>query len=398
MNDEIRVSVRPSRRVLMIILSLVIVAAAFLAARRLIRTAPRPALRQPREKARLVETVTLASGLERAEITAAGTAVPARRVELKSRVAGQVVRISPAFRPGGRFAAGEEILALDPEDYRLAVEERKSDLARAEAEYRIELGRQEIARHEWKLLGAGEEAGELDRELTLRIPQLKQAEAALDAARAALRRSELNLERTSVLAPFNAVVISKSVDLGAEVTTATPLAVLAGTDQYWVNLSLPAEELDWFEAGEDDAAARVLLSLASDPEGETVWTGRVIEKEAALEEKGRLARVLVSVSRPLEGSPLLLGTYLRARIEGREIPDVFSIPRTALRDGGRVWLLGPDRRLVMREVRVIRSGAERVLVQEGLSAGEELVVSGLAAPVAGMLLRKPDDGGDQPSS
>jgi RND family efflux transporter MFP subunit len=397
MNDKIRVNVRPSTRVLVVILSLALVAGAFFLARRLIRTAPRPALREPRERARLVETVVLAPGRERTEIIAAGPASPARQVELKARVAGQVARTGTAFRPGGRFAAGEEILALDPEDYRLALAERKSDLARAEAEYRIELGRQDIARHEWELLGEGEEASEIDRELAMRLPQLKQAEAALDAARAALRRAELNLERTSVLAPFNAVVISKSVDLGAEVTTATPLAVLAGTDQYWVNLSLPVDELEWFEAGEGDSGAEVLLSPAADPEVAPAWTGRVIEKEAALEESGRLARVLVAVPRPLEGRPLLLGMYLRARIEGRELAEVFSIPRSALRDHNRVWLVGPGNRLEMRQVRVLKGSAERVLVREGLQPGEELVISDLAGPVAGMLLRRSSDESGDPS-
>ena len=387
MNEKIRISVRPSRRVMVVILSLLVVAGAFLIARWLIRTAPSPALREPRERSYLVGTVTLVPGTERTEILAAGTAVPAWRIELKPRVSGQVVRISPAFRPGGRFSAGEEILALDPEDYRLAAAERKSALATAEAEYRIELGRQEIARHEWELLGEGEEATDLDRELALRLPQLKEAEAAVFAARAALRRAELNVERTSVRAPFNAVVISKAVDPGAEVTTATSLAVLAGTDQCWVNLSLPVEDLEWFAAGEGDQGAEVFLGPASDPEGAPVWTGRVIEKEAALAERGRLARVLVAVPRPLEGRPLLFGTYLKARIEGRELENVFSIPRSALRDRSRVWLVGPDSRLEIRQVRVIRGNADRVLVREGLSPDEELVISDLAAPVEGMLLR-----------
>jgi RND family efflux transporter MFP subunit len=397
MNDKIRINPRPAARVLGIIIALVLVLGAIFIARRLIRTAPRPGLRPPRERSYLVETVTLAPGKERTEVIAAGTAVPSRAVELKARVGGQVVRMGPAFRPGGRFAAGEEILALDPEDYRLALEERKSDLARAEAEYRIELGRQEIARHEWELLGEGEESSDIDRELAMRLPQLKQAEAALKAARAAVRRAELNLERTSVRAPFNAVVISKAVDLGAEVTTATALASLAGTDQYWVNLSLPVEELEWFEAGEGDRGAEVFLSPAADPDAEPAWTGRVIEKEAALEERGRLARVLVAVPRPLEGRPLLLGMYLRARIEGRDLEDVFSLPRSALRDDNRVWLKDAADRLEIREVEVVRSGPDRVLIGGGLAAGEELVVSDLAAPVPGILLRPVDDQSGEPS-
>ncbi len=396
MNNPPPLNVRTGKRVLTIILSLAVLAGAYFLARWLIRTAPRPALREPAERSYLVRTATLTPGRERTEISSSGTVIPALRVELKPRVAGRVTRVSPAFRPGGAFAEGEEILALDPEDYRLALAERQADLVRAEAEYRIELGRQDIARREWELLGPGEEGEELDGELALRVPQLKQAEAALAAARAAVRRAELNLERTSVRAPFNAVVISQTVDPGAEVATSTVLGVLAGSDLYWVRLTLPAEELEWFEAGEGDRGAPVVLRPAGSGEGEAAWRGRVIEKEAALVEEGRLARVLVAVPRPREGRPLLIGMYLAAAIEGRELEGVFSLPRVALRDGNRVWLRDDDGRLEIREVEVIRSGPDRVLAGEGLAAGEELVISDLAAPVPGILLRPIDDQPGEP--
>jgi len=387
MNNPRPLDVRPGKRVLTIVLSLAVVAGSYFMARWLIRTAPRPALREPAERSYLVRTAPLSPGRERTEIFASGTVVPALRVELKPRVAGRVIRVSPEFRPGGAFAEGEEILSLDPEDYQLALAERQADLVRAEAEYRIELGRQDIARHEWELLGPGEEGEQLDGELALRIPQLNQAEAALEAARAAVRRAELNLERTSVRAPFNAVVISQTVDPGAEVATSTVLGVLAGSDLYWVRLTLPAEELDWFEAGEGDRGAPVLLRPAGSGEREATWRGRVIEKEAALVEEGRLARVLVAVPRPREGRPLLIGMYLAAVIEGREVDGVFSIPRIALRDDNRVWLKNAAGRLEIREIEVIRSGPDRVLAGEGLAGDEELVISDLAAPVPGILLR-----------
>ncbi len=396
MNNPRPLNVRTGKRVLTIILSLAVVAGAFFLARWLIRTAPRPALREPAERSYLVRTATLSPGRERTEIFASGMVVPALRIELKPRVAGRVIRVSPEFRPGGSFAEGEEILALDPEDYRLALAERRAEEVRAEAEYRIELGRQDIARQEWELLGPGEEGEELDGELALRIPQLKQAEAALEAARAAVRRAELNLERTSVRAPFNAAVISKEVDPGAEVATSTVLGVLAGTDLYWVRLTLPAEELEWFEAGEGERGAAAVLRPAGSGEGEVSWRGRVIEKEAALVEEGRLARVLVAVDRPREGRPLLLGMYLKAVIEGRDLEEVFSLPRVALRDGDRIWLKDAAGRLEIREVEVIRSGPDRVLIGEGLAAGDELVVSDLAAPVPGILLRPIDDQPGEP--
>jgi len=53
-----------------------------------------------------------------------GTVVPAREVELKSRVTGEVIDISPEFIEGGLLKAGSLVLQIDTEDYKLALIER----------------------------------------------------------------------------------------------------------------------------------------------------------------------------------------------------------------------------------------------------------------------------------
>ena len=390
---------RPARspsRIRVALLSLLILIVAIVVAWRLIRTAPHPAVRPPQERAALVEATTLARGDGDVVIEATGTVMPAYQVSLQSRVSGQIVRINPSFIPGGRLAAGEEVLRIDPEDYRLVVERQKAQVVQAEQEYRIELGRQDIARHEWSLLSDRGEPTESDRELALREPQLRQAEATLSAARAALEQAELDLERTSVTAPFNAVVLSKNAEVGTQVSALTVLGTLAGTDEFWASLTLPIDSLTLFSAGTGDEGAAVQLTPAG-REGEGLaWDGRVIRKQADLEEKGRLARVIVSVPGPLEDPDhyLLLGMYVRARIQGKKMRDVFPIPRRALRGADHVWLISDDNRLEIRPVEIAWGGKDRVLVRDGLAEGRLLVVSDLAAPIEGMLLKVIDNTGE----
>ena len=355
----------------------------------LIKTAPRPKVRQRQEQAALVEVSRLQSSDETVIIESSGTVIPARRVDLRPRVSGQVTGINPSFIPGGRLTVGEEILKIDPEDYLLAVKRKEGEVTRAEQEYRKELGRQDIARHEWSLLSDRGKPTDLDRDLALRQPQLVQAQSDLSVAGAALSQAELDLERTSVRAPFNSVVIGKDAELGSQISSSTMIGTLVGTDEFWVSLTLPVADLSWFSAGPGDKGAKVLLYPTIPGKEGVGWEGRVIKKQADLEEKGRLARIIVSIPRPLgnPNHPLLLGMYLTAEIRGRTLPGVFSIPRNALRSSDQVWMINPENRLESRSVEIVWAGRDRVLVRNALATGDRLVVSELAAPVEGMLLK-----------
>ncbi len=84
---------------------------------------------------------------------------------------------------------------------------------------------------------------------------------------------------------------------------------------------------------------------------------------------------------------LLLGEYVRVLIEGEELHDVYRIPRSALRNDNEIWLVDDESRLAIHKIKTIWRDEEVVVIQDGFKPGERLVVSGLAAPVAGMAVR-----------
>ena len=358
-----------------------------------VKTAPKAERKPPARAARLVETLTVRIGPQPTVIHAHGTVRPAREVTIFPRVSGEVISINADLIPGGRFAEGAELLRIDPEDFELAVRQRQTDVDRARAALALEMGQQAVAMREYELLG--ESLSEANRDLILRKPQLAQGQAAVEAAEAALDLARLNLDRTTVKAPFNGIVRDRYVNAGAQVTPSSPLALATGSDEYWVELTLSADHLRWMrvpgEGEEGGSRARVYPSGGG---ARGFREGTVLRVLPDLEPQGRLARVLVRVPDPLarrpesDGQPaLLLGDYVRVEIDGTALPAAVALDRRMFRDGDRIWLMNARNELEVRPVTVAFRGLDTLLVTTGLADGERVVVTDLPAAIPGMTLR-----------
>lgn len=383
---------RGPRRMRTLLGAAAVLAASFLIVTLMMASGTEAQRKKPERTARLVETVTLTPSDYRVRIEAWGTVQAARRVVLQPQVSGQIKSIGDGFEPGAQVKAGELLVRIDPADYQLAVSQRRADLVRAKAELAQEQGRRAVAEEEFKLVGV--EVTTAQKRLMLREPQLESARGSVASAEAALDTAKLNLSRTEVRAPFNALVIERNVNVGTRVANGTDLAVLAGTDAYWVELAVPAASLRWI----DIPGASVRLYQ------EQVWgkdafrEGRVIRLLGDLDSAGRMARLLVEVADPLamespDRPALLLGAFLRAQIEGRRIDGGFAIDRSWLHDGDTLWVMTADNRLDIRPVEVLYRGATQVYLRDGLKAGDRLVTSDLAVPARGMPLRTAESGG-----
>jgi len=389
------------RKVLRVILPVLVIAAGVAVAVRLIRTRPRAARTPPRAVATLVEVITCSEGSEQVVIEAMGTVVPAKAVVVQPQVTGRIIEQNPKLVPGGRFNKDEVIARIDPRDYELAVEQQKAAVQRATFELKVEEGRRVVAKREWNLLESDLAESEAGRALALREPQLETAKAALAAARSGLEQAALSLERTTIRAPFNALVQEESIDLGQLVAPQTRLATLVGTDEYWVQVSIPMDRLQWVAIpgvnADEGAAATVLHAVG--PEMVVERTGRVVRLLGDLDPVGRMARVLVAVGDPLglgadsdDGAiPLLIGAYVRVLIEGPVLEDVVVVPRRAIREGDRIWVMNAEDKLEIREANIVWRRENDVLLRDSVDGGVRVIVSRIAAPVPGLPLRVEND-------
>lgn len=383
------------KRFLRVILPLLIVAAAVIVARVLIHTGPKAERRAPPPQQALVETMIMEASPLTIVLPATGTVVPSRMVPLRSQVAGQIVDTSDAYINGGFFSKGEVIFTIDPADYQLAVSRAKAALTEAEFLFKLEQGRQDVARREWELIGDASLSNELQTDLALRKPHLENAEAAVLSAQAALDQAELQLARTRITAPFDATVVAQHVNRGAYVSSQDVLAEVAATDEFWIDVAVPVRDLRRLtiptQPGETGSPARI--QHTADESGR-VWTGSVLRLVRELDSQSRLARLVVTIPDPLDlqagpsasATSLLLGSFVRVDLIGETLEKTWVIPRSALHDHNSVWIMSSENTLEIRPVEMEWKDAERVAIRSGITAGERVILSNLGTPVAGMNL------------
>jgi RND family efflux transporter MFP subunit len=344
-------------------------------------------------EARLVEVVEVSPATVSLSIEAWGTVEAARQINLQSQVAGEIRQIGKHFEPGAYADKDTLMLQIDRADYESTVDQRRADLVKAKADLALEVGKAAVAQQEFGLLNREAAPSPEQRRLMLREPQQATARAAVASAEAVLAAAELDLSRTRVTAPFNALVLQRHTDLGARVAVGGDLATLVGTDSFWVELAVPAASLRWIDLPTQGVSgAQVDLYQDKVWDGDYFRQGQVIRLRGDLDEKGRMARLLVEVKDPLalddpNQQPLLIGAFVRAEIKARALQDVITLQRSWLRDDDRVWVMGPDRKLAIRQPQIIYRGANQVFVRGGLQPGDQVVTSELAVAVEGMPLR-----------
>lgn len=354
--------------------------------------------RQPQEQAARLVTVTPAeTSSPTVSLTAWGRVQPRRELELRPRVSGRVTDVADSLEPGAVVAEDETLLQLDQEPFNIDLRRARTELTRAQADLVLEQGEQTIAEREFELLE--EPASEAERALMLRQPQLNQAQAAVTAAEADVADARRALGDTEVTAPFAALVRARNVATGAQVDSGTSVASLVGIGTWWVELAVPARHLQWLEFPDGDGRGST-VRLGN----EGAWSpgqyrqGRVVRLLGDLQENGRMARVLVAVDDPLaresSGPRLLLGSFLRGSIRGRQVKDAVALEPDWVRPGDTLWVMDDEDELVIRDLDVVYRDDDRVLASGGIEPGERVVTSPLALPTQGMPLRTANEDRD----
>ncbi|WP_417851329.1 efflux RND transporter periplasmic adaptor subunit [Thalassoglobus sp.] len=343
-----------------------------------------------RKSAALVETMTVQRGAFSPQIVVLGSVEPASDVILSPRVSGQVLLMGPKLVPGGMIKKGDLLLKIDPADFENAVSIKESELQQTQASLKIEEGRQSVAKQELALLEGTIQGA--DRELVLREPQIASIRAEVSAAEAAVQRAKLDLERTEIFAPFDAHVMSRSVNVGSQVRPGDELARLVGVEEYWIMASVPIRHLKWIQFQDKDQRGSEVILRNSDswPAGVT-RTGTVARMIGTLDPQTRLASVLITVQDPLslesDAPPLILETLMETHITGRTIEDVIQLNREHIHEGDTVWVM-KDGKLEIRRVEIVFRDGEDAYIQSGLSSGDEVVITNLATVAEGIGLRK----------
>ena len=355
--------------------------------------AARPEPEKKEEETRLVSLYVDAAREERVRVSVVtqGEVRPKTEIDLVPQVSGRIVALSESFNAGAEFQPGDLLLKIDDTDYQLALARAEASVAQAQTELERQLATKEIKEEEWR---DKRKPGETPTDFSLNLTQVAEAEAMLRSAKADLRKARLDLERTEIRVPFHGRVRDRNVGIGQFVSAGASLGSVFSidtvevrlplTDQQLVELNLPMG----YMAPTTEQAPLVQLSAALGNR-QYAWEGRIKRVSAAVDRETRLIYATAEVVDPYgiaadDGMPLAVGMFVNADIGGVEGQDLIVMPRLALRNENKVYVINEENRLEIRTVDVISTSAEQVLVATGVAPGEHVVTSTLPNAVDGM--------------
>lgn len=363
-----------------------------------------------------------------------GEVVPAREWQAVAEVSARIVWMHPDLERGAILAEGTELLRFDPADYDLARQQAEASLAEIDAragntraslgieERSLEVLRRDLERkRDLRRTGAIAQSAVDDAERAVlageqQMQSLRNTLALIPSQRRVVETqaetARLNLERTTLRAPFDIRVREVSVEQGQFAQRGQVVARADGIERAEVSAQVPLDRLfpliPEAEApmGPEVAAtaARLPALLALDAvvrlntgDRAIEWPGRVVRIAETVDPKTRTLGVIVAVDDPYGRAqpgvrpPLTRGMFVEVELRGPAREDRIVIPRDALHPGRTAYVVTAEDRLALRPVAIAWTQGDIAVVEDGLAAGDRLVLTDLIPAVEGMRLAPEED-------
>ena len=286
-----------------------------------------------------------------------GTLAAVREVHVAPEVAGRVTAID--FTAGTSVAAGAPLVQLNdaPEQADLASYQASERLAIANLERTRQLARRDFATQ----------------------ANVDQNQQALEEARAGIARSQAIIDQKLIKAPFGGELGLRRVELGQYVGPGDMLVTLTDLDQLYANFTLPEQDRASVAVGQP-------VELRVDAYPGEVFQGAITAIEPQIDQSTRVMRLQATLANPEHR--LLPGMFANARVVMPAVPDVVSVPETAVDRtlyGDSVFIVaedgkGADGKPKHKAVQTfVETGAHfdgRVAIKRGVAAGDMVVASG----------------------
>jgi RND family efflux transporter MFP subunit len=211
-------------------------------------------------------------------------------------------------------------------------------------------------------------------------------------ARVMFEQAKLDLERSSIEAPYDGWVLDKSIEVGQHVNIGQQMGSIYKAGELDIEVNIPTKEFKWLppEMGNDSpVAANVVFRNTGD---EQVWKGHVARVKARMDQRTRTLPVVVEVDEGTDaavsegGMRLRPGMFVTIKIKGKAIDQAFVLPRHVVYPGDVVYTLANDR-LKMKDVGILRTYKDSVIINEGISEGDQIIKTPLSGAVDGMKVR-----------
>ena len=323
------------------------------------------------------------------KIKSTGTTTPITQTVLTSEVGGEVIYRSKKFSEGSSVISGEILAKIDDTDLQLQYKNALLQLASAEVQFAVQQAEAEIAQEAWDQVGEG-----IPQELTTKKPQLKQAKAALEVAKAQVQSAEKKLNKTEITAPYTGRIQNINIDLGSTIIPGQPVGSMYTSNEIEVTLSVKDSDLQFLDIPMDgrklNSDQKSIVIIKSLYKGEMQeWVGNLERVDGVIDPMTRMIKLIANFKNNFieETKPILpIGLFVEAEINGKQLEDIFMIPNSALTPNDELLFLNQDDALEIRKVSVLTKMKNHILVKEGMEAGERVVISKLSIATNGMLV------------
>ena len=321
------------------------------------------------------------------QISSNGTTTPLTQTVLTAEVGGEVIYRSKKFSEGSSVIKGEILAKIDDTDLQLKYKNALLQLANAEVQYSLQLAEAEVAKEAWGKIGDG-----VASDLTLKKPQLKQAEALLEVAKAQVSSAEKKLNKTEIVAPYAGRIQSVNIDLGTTIIPGQPVGALYTSSEIEVTLAVKDNDLQFLSIPMDgrklDPREKALVEIKSFYKGKNqTWIGRLERVDGVIDPVTRMINLIAVFKNDFietDKPNLPIGLFVEAQIDGIILKDIFSIPVNAISENNEVYIVNNDSELVSRQLSILKKYSDFVIVKDGLKAGERIVISKLSTASNGI--------------